>query len=143
MSLSLSDFQTHSLSVVQHILFPGFLYPHLKMQLSGNRKPVTISCSDVSSLIKTSEEEQPVSLWCPLPSVHKLDSKYHHSLPFACGPIWAVQVGNTFQTLPSPQVKWKHTFKSQCNIRFSGSEASPQDDQSYGSKESLPPLYGR
>lgn len=109
MFLDLSSFRMQPFLLLSTFHPLVFFNPHSKVQLSGGRKPATVSCSGVSSPMKTSEEESPVSPWCPSPSMCVLDSKGHHCLPFACGPIWAVRVGSTFHTLPSPQGKWKHT----------------------------------
>lgn len=80
--------------------------------------------------------------WCLLPSIHMLDSRVTAPVPLLAGPILVVQVGSTVHTLPLPQVKGKHTFKSQCNIRWSGSKASPKDDLPMFPK-SLARHYGR
>lgn len=50
--------------------------------------------------------------WCPLPSIHMLDSRVTAPIPLLVGPSWAVQVWSTFHVLPSPQVKRKHTHSN-------------------------------
>lgn len=94
-------------------------------------------------------------LWLKLP---RKNNQCHCGVPYHQYTSWTARTTTASPLLVAPfgLYRWgtlsKHflhhklngnTFKSQCNIRFSGSEASPQDDQSYGSKESLPPHYGR